>query len=90
MSFNVFEELQEVDGKSPSLIGKCYEYNHSKRKDFILWYSIIANMDRAQCTIGVKHRRAPNVFAVLEMGVGPNEIVIRYNQQSMTLSLPDK
>jgi hypothetical protein len=25
------------------------------------------------------HRDAPNVFAVLEMGVGPNEIVVRYN-----------
>jgi hypothetical protein len=36
------------------LISKCYEYNHSKRKDFILQYTIIANMDKAQCTIGVK------------------------------------
>jgi hypothetical protein len=80
MSFNIFEELQEVDGKSPPWISKCYEYNHRKRKDFILWYSIIANMDKAQCMIGVKHRGAPNVFAVLEMGVGSNEIVIRYNQ----------
>jgi hypothetical protein len=42
MSFNVIEELQEVDGKSPPSIGECYEYNHSKRKDFILWYTIIA------------------------------------------------
>jgi hypothetical protein len=54
MSFNIFEELQEVDGKSPPSIGECYEYNHSKTKDFILWYSIIANTDKAQCTIGVK------------------------------------
>jgi hypothetical protein len=51
---NVIEELQEVDGKSPPLIGECYEYNQSKRKDFILGYTIIANMDKAQCTIGVK------------------------------------
>jgi hypothetical protein len=36
------------------------------------------------------HRGVPNVFAVLETGVGPNAIVIRYNQQSMTLTLPDK
>jgi hypothetical protein len=32
--FNVIEELQEVDGKSPPLIGECYGYNRSKRKDF--------------------------------------------------------
>jgi hypothetical protein len=36
------------------------------------------------------HRGAPNVFAVLEMGVGPNEIVVRYNPWSMTLALHDK
>ncbi len=54
MSFNIIEELQEVDGKRTPSIGKCYEYNHSKRKDFILQYTIIANMDKAQCTIGVK------------------------------------
>jgi hypothetical protein len=54
MSFNVIEELQEVDRKSPPLIGECYEYNHSKRKDFILRFTIIANTDKAQCTIGVK------------------------------------
>jgi hypothetical protein len=30
--------------------------NHSKRTDFILWYTIIANTDKAQCTIGVKLR----------------------------------
>jgi hypothetical protein len=63
MSFNVFEELQEVDGKSPPSIGKCYEYNHSKRKDFILRYSIIANTDKAQCMIGVKlHEHYHNGF----------------------------
>jgi hypothetical protein len=28
----------------------------------------------------VMHRGLPSVFAVLETGVGPNEIVIRYNQ----------
>jgi hypothetical protein len=61
--FNVIEELQEVDGKSPPLIGECYEYNHSKRKDFILWYTIIANTDKAQCTIGVKlHEHYHNRF----------------------------
>jgi hypothetical protein len=55
MSFNVIEELQEVDGKNPPSIGKCYEYNHNKRKDFILQYTIIANtVDKAQCMIGVK------------------------------------
>jgi hypothetical protein len=54
MSFTIFEELQEVDGKSPLSIGKCYEYNHSKRKYFILWCTIIANTDKAQCMIGVK------------------------------------
>jgi hypothetical protein len=54
MSFNVIEELQEVDGKSPPSIGECYEYNHSKRKDSIFRYTIIANTDKAQCTIGVK------------------------------------
>jgi hypothetical protein len=32
----------------------------------------------------------PNVFTVLEMGVGPNEIVVRYNQWSTTLTLHDK
>jgi hypothetical protein len=26
------------------------------------------------------HRGVPNVFSVLERGVGPNEIVVRYNQ----------
>jgi hypothetical protein len=36
------------------------------------------------------HRGVPNVFAVLETGVGPNEIVIRYNQWSTTLTLHDK
>jgi hypothetical protein len=46
--------LQDVDSKSPPSIGKCYEYNHSRRKEFILWHTIIANMDKAQCTIGVK------------------------------------
>jgi hypothetical protein len=55
MSFNVIEELQELqERKCPPSISKCYEYNHSKRKDVILWYSIIANTDNAQCTIGVK------------------------------------
>jgi hypothetical protein len=42
MSFNIIEEMQEVDCKSPPLIGECYEYNHSKRKDFIFWYTIRA------------------------------------------------
>jgi hypothetical protein len=36
------------------------------------------------------HCGVPNVFAVLERGVGPNEIVVRYNQTSMTLTLVDK
>jgi hypothetical protein len=36
------------------------------------------------------HRGAPNVFAVLEMGVGPNEIVVRYNPWLMALALHDK
>jgi hypothetical protein len=51
MSFNVIEELQEVDGKSLLSIGECYEYNHSKRKDCILRYTIIANTDKAQCMV---------------------------------------
>jgi hypothetical protein len=54
MPFNVIEELQEVDSKSPPSIDECYKYNHSKRKDFILQYNIIVNTDKAQCTIGVK------------------------------------
>jgi hypothetical protein len=63
MSFNVIEELQEVDSKNQPSIGECYEYNHSKRKDFILQYTIIANMDKAQCTIGVKlHEQHHNGF----------------------------
>jgi hypothetical protein len=64
MPINVIEELQEVDGKSPPSIGECYEYNHSKRKDFILWYTIIANtVDKAQCMIDVKlHEHYHNGF----------------------------
>ncbi len=64
MFFNVIEELQEVDGKSPPSISECYEYNHSKRKDFILQYTIIANtVDKAQCMIGVKlHEHSHNGF----------------------------
>jgi hypothetical protein len=35
----------------------------SKRKDFILWYTIIANTDKAQCTVGVKlHEHYHNGF----------------------------
>jgi hypothetical protein len=64
MSFNVIEEMQELeDRKCPPSISKCYEYNHSKRKDFILWYTIIANTDKAQCIIGVKlHEHYHNGF----------------------------
>jgi hypothetical protein len=63
LSFNIIEELQDMDGKSPPSIGECYEYNHSKRRDFILWYTIIANTDKAQCTIGVKlHEHYHNGF----------------------------
>jgi hypothetical protein len=36
------------------------------------------------------HCGVPNVFAALETGVGPKEIVVRYNQWSMTLTLHDK
>ena len=32
----------------------------------------------------------PNVFAVIEREVGPNEIVMQYNQWSMILTLRDK
>ncbi len=52
MSFNIIEELQEVDSKSPPSTGKWYEYNHSKRQDYFLQYTINANMEKAQCTIG--------------------------------------
>jgi hypothetical protein len=63
MSFNIIEVLQEVDSKSPVSIGECYEYNQSKRKDFILRYTIIANTDKAQCMIGVKlHEHYHNGF----------------------------
>jgi hypothetical protein len=63
LSFNIIEELQEVDGKSSPMICQCYEYNHSKRKDFFLQYTIIANKDKAQCTIGVKlHQHYHNGF----------------------------
>ncbi len=55
MSFNIIEELQEVDSKSPPLTGKWYEYNHSKRQDYFLQYTINANMEKAQCTIGFGH-----------------------------------
>ncbi len=53
-----------MDGKSPPSISECYEYNHSKRKNFILQYTIIANtVDKAQCMIGVKlHEHYHNGF----------------------------
>jgi hypothetical protein len=38
MSFNVIEELQEVDGNSPPWISKCYEYNHSKRSFSLVYH----------------------------------------------------
>jgi hypothetical protein len=38
MSFNIIEELQEVDGKSPQSIGECCEYNHSREEGF---YSLV-------------------------------------------------
>jgi hypothetical protein len=63
MSFNILDEVQEVDGKSPPSLGKCFEYNHSKRNVFILRYTVLANTDKAQCTIGVKlHEHYHNGF----------------------------
>jgi hypothetical protein len=53
----------------------------------------VLNLLGDQVRVGLNllmHHGVPNVFAVLERGVGPNEIVVRYNQQSMTLTLHDK
>jgi hypothetical protein len=41
--------------------------------------NLLGDQVRVGLTLSM-HRGRPNVFAVLEMGVGPDEIVIRYNQ----------
>jgi hypothetical protein len=41
--------------------------------------NLLGDQVRVGLTLSM-HRGVPNVFAVLKMGVGPNEIVIRYNQ----------
>ncbi len=41
--------------------------------------NLLGDQVRVGLTLSM-HRGAPNVFAVLQMGVGSNEIVIRYNQ----------
>jgi hypothetical protein len=48
-----------------------------RRTDWVL--NLLGDQVRVGLTL-LMHRGVPNVFAVLEMGVGPNEIVIRYNQ----------
>jgi hypothetical protein len=48
-----------------------------RRTDWVL--NLLGDQVRVGLTLSM-HRGVPNVFAVLEMGVGPNEIVIRYNQ----------
>jgi hypothetical protein len=57
-----------------------------RRTDWVL--NLLGDQVRVGLTQSM-HRGVPNVFAVLETGVGPNEIVIRYNQQSTTLTLHD-
>jgi hypothetical protein len=51
--------------------------------------NLLGDQARVGLTLSM-HRGVPNVFAVLETGVGPNEIVVRYSQRSMTLTLHDK
>jgi hypothetical protein len=48
--------------------------------------NLLGDQVRVGLTLSM-HLGVPNVFAVLETGVGPNEIVIRYNQRSTTLTL---
>jgi hypothetical protein len=54
------------------------------------WAMNLLGVQVRVCLTLSMHRGVPNVFAVLEMGVGPNEIVIRYNQRFTTLTLHDK
>jgi hypothetical protein len=48
-----------------------------RRTDWV--QNLLGDQVRVGLTLSM-HRGVPSVFAVLETGVGPNEIVIRYNQ----------
>ena len=48
-----------------------------RRTDWV--QNLLGDQVRVGLTLSM-HRGVPNVFAVLETGVGPNEIVVRYNQ----------
>jgi hypothetical protein len=55
-------------------------YWHStpqRRTDWVL--NLLGDQVRVGLTLSM-HRGVPNVFALLKMGMGPNKIVIRYNQ----------
>jgi hypothetical protein len=51
--------------------------------------NLLGDQVRVGLTLSM-HCGVPNVFAVLQMGVGPNKIVVKYNQRSTTLTLHDK
>jgi hypothetical protein len=53
MSFNVIEELQEEDGKSPLSISECHQYNHKAQQEEGFYSLVYHYCQYRQCSVPI-------------------------------------